>query len=252
MWDAVLSRAMDGKRAVVALALTLVVSCGGTAPTSTSGTGVSNAVATNPASATGSVIPATAQPTANAGQPKLNEVLASAKLSEYKVTYKITATGVPASEQTWYFKPPRTRFDFGIDMGGGQKTVISFFTLPDGTFYCFAAAGQSQCLSVPGVGSPLDANMAAVAQQSLIGHPDQYGATFKEAKTIAGQAGLCYEVTGSPAGAFSAGNFCYTKDGLSLLSSFTVQGSTWTTEATNLSRTVPDSDFTLPAKPLGP
>ena len=61
-----------------------------------------------------------------------------------------------------------------------------------------------------------------------------------------------YDVTGSPAGAFSAGNFCYTKEGLSLFSSFTVAGSTWTTEATNLSRTVPDSDFTLPAKPLGP
>ena len=235
-----------------ALALTLVVSCGGAAPTSTSGTGASNAVGTNPAAATGAGTPATAQPAANAGQPKLNEILASAKLSEYKVTYRITATGVPASEQTWYFKPPRSRFDFGMDMGGGQKTTISFFTLPDGTFYCFSGGGQSQCLTVPGVGSPLDANFAAVAQQSLIGHPDQYGATFKEAKTIAGQAGLCYDVTGSATGAFSAGTFCYTKEGLSLLSSFTLQGSTWTTEATNLSRTVPDSDFTLPAKPLGP
>ena len=224
---------MDGKCAVVALALMLVVSCGGAAPASAAAT------------------PASAQPAANAGQPKLAEVLASAKLSEYKVTYKITATGVPASEQTWYFKPPRARFDFGFDIGGGQKTTISFFTLPDGTFYCFAAGGQSQCLSVPGVGSPLDANAAAVAQQSLIGHPDQYGAIFKEAKTIAGQPGLCYDVTGSATGAFTAGTFCYTKEGLSLLSSFTVSGSTWTTEATSLARTVPDSDFTLPAKPLG-
>ncbi|MEK7862565.1 MAG: hypothetical protein AAB295_04795, partial [Chloroflexota bacterium] len=48
---------------------------------------------------------------------------------------------------------------------------------------------------------------------------------------------------------FSSGSFCYTKEGIALLSQFTVQGATWSMEATNVSTTVPDSDFTLPATP---
>ena len=253
MWDAIQSRTVDRKRAVLSLALTLIVSCGGgTAATNTP----SGAAGTNPASATGAGTPATAQPGTNTGQPKFNEVLASAKLTEYKVTYKLNTTGGGAGfsgEQSWYFKPPRSRFDFGLDMGG-QKTTISFFSLPDGQFYCFGTAGTSQCLGIPGVGSPLDQNVAAGFQQSMLQHPDQYGGTFTGTKTIAGQQGLCYDVkaTAQVPTAFSAGNFCYSKEGIALLSQFSAAGSSWSMEATNVSTTVPDSDFTLPAKPSTP
>ena len=247
---------MDGKRVAVALLLTLVVSCGGAAPTSTSGAGASAGASTGTAGATGGGTPATAQP-ASASQPKLNELLSAAKLTQYKITYKITGTGQGAEalsgDQTWYFKPPRSRFDFTSDMGG-QKTTMSIFTLPDGSYMCFATAGLTQCLSTPATGSPLDQNQAAMTQRSMIDNPGQFGATFKELRTIAGQPGLCYEVaaTGAAAGGFSKGTFCYTKEGIQLLSQFTVQGSSWSTEATNVSTTVPDSDFTLPAKPIGP
>jgi hypothetical protein len=182
------------------------------------------------------------------------ELLSAAKLTQYKVTYKITTTGAGAfsGEQSWYFKPPRSRFDFGMDMGG-QKTTISFFSLPDGSYYCFGAGGTSQCLSIQGVGSPLDQNLAASFQQSLMSNPDQYGGTFTSTKTIAGQQGLCYDVkaTATVATGLSAGNFCYSKEGIALLSQFSAAGSSWSMEATNVSTTVPDSDFTLPAKPLG-
>src|SRR5206468_678588 len=104
--------------------------------------------------------------------------------------------------------------------------TISFFTLAEGSFYCFTLAGaDAQCLGVSGVGSPLDQNVAAMAQSSLLSNPGQYGATFKENKTIAGQQGVCYDVKASAAtSAFTQGTFCYSKDGLSLLSTFTVQG----------------------------
>jgi len=241
---------VDGKRAAVALLLTLVVSCGGATPTSTTGA-VASAGATSAATQTGA---ATAAVTATASAQSLSALLAAGKVKEYKITYKITATGGGAEalsgDQTWYFKPPRSRFDFSTNMGG-QSTTMSIFTLPEGSFMCFAAAGQSQCLSTPATGSPLDQNQAILTQRAMVDNPSQYGATFTGAKTIAGQQGQCYDVAAT-AGAFSKGAFCYTKEGIQLSSSFAVQGSTWSMEATNLSTTVPDSDFTLPSKPIGP
>ena len=246
---------MDGKRAGLALLLTLVVACGGASPASSGGASPSSGTNTGTAGATGAGTPATAQPATNASQPKLTELLASAKLTQYKVTYKITTTGAGAGfsgEQAWYFKPPRTRFDFAMDAGGG-KTTISFFSLPEGQYYCFGASGTSQCISLAGAGSPLDQNLAASFQQSLVNNPDQYGGTFTGNKTIAGQQGLCYDVKATTAVAtgLSAGTFCYSKEGIALLSQFTAAGSSWSMEATNVSTTVPDSDFTLPAKPVG-
>lgn len=232
----------------MALLLTLVVSCGGAAPTSNTGAGAS-AAATSAAAQAGA---ATAAVTATASAQSLSALLAAGKVKEYKISYKIAATGGGAEalsgDQTWYFKPPRSRFDFSTNMGG-QSTTMSIFTLPEGSFMCFAAAGQSQCLSTPATGSPLDQNQAILTQRAMVDNPGQYGATFTGAKTIAGQQGQCYDVAAT-AGAFSKGTFCYTKEGIQLSSSFAVQGSTWSMEATNLSTTVPDSDFTLPSKPV--
>ena len=245
---------MDGKRAGLALLLTLVVSCGGASPASSGGTGASAATSTGSAASTGAGTPATAQPGTNSSQPKLLELLSAAKLTQYKVTYKLSATGGGAGlagEQSWYFKPPKARFDFATDMGG-QKTTISFFSLPEGQYYCFAGGGTSQCLSIMGVGSPLDQNLAASFQESLINNPDQYGGTYTGTKTIAGLQGLCYDVkaVATVATGLSAGSFCYSKEGIALLSNFSASGSSWSMEATSVSTTVPDSDFTLPSKPV--
>jgi hypothetical protein len=108
-------------------------------------------------------------------------------------------------------------------------------------------------MKVQGTSSPLDQNAAAVAQRSLIDNPSSYGATFTSTKTIAGQTAQCYDVKPTAtAGGFSTGMFCYTKDGVPLVSSFSLQtGTTISMEATNYSATVPDSDFELPATPMG-
>lgn len=245
---------MDGKRAALALAFTFVVACGGAAPATggaPGGAGSTTAAATNPPAAT-SAAPATAA--ATAAGPRLLDILSAARATQYKITYRLTTSGAGAEgfsgDQTWYFKPPRSRFDFAGDFGG-QRTTMSVFTLPQGIFMCFAIAGQTTCLATPTTGSPLDQNQAAVTQRSLIDRPDQYSATFTGSRTIAGQAGLCYTVNAVAAAAtgFSSGNFCYTREGITLFSQFTVQGATWSMEATNVSTTVPDSDFTLPATP---
>jgi len=246
---------MDGKRLLaIVLASAFAVSCGGGGTTTTGASGAATAAATS--ASTGA--PGTGAPTTAAGgnQPKLADLLAAAKVSQYKITYRITASGGGADafsgEQSWYFKPPRSRFDFGSNVGG-QTTTISFFSLPEGSFYCFAGGGSAQCLAIAGAGSPLDQNLAVSMQQSLVNHPDQYGGTFSQSKTIAGQQALCYDVKATAAAAtgLSSGTFCYSKEGIALLSQFSASGSSWSMEATNVSTTVPDSDFTLPAKPLG-
>jgi hypothetical protein len=245
---------MDGKRAALALIVSFVVACGGAAP-ATGGSSAPSAAATTAATAAAtSAATASAQASAADASAQLAATLGLAKNATYKVTYKLTASGGGADafsgEQTWYFKPPRARFDFST-LQGGTKLTISFFSLPEGSFYCFSL-GVVQCLTVAGTGSPLDQNAAAVAQQSLIGNPSGFGATPSTAKTIAGQTASCYDVT-SKGGttAFDSGTFCYSKEGVPLLSSFTTaQYASWSMEATNYSTTVADADFTLPAKPI--
>src|SRR5258705_893176 len=183
---------MDGKRLLaIVLALAFVVSCSGSAST-TGASGAATAAATS--ASTGA--PATGAPTTAAGgnQPKLADLVAASKVSQYKIAYKITASGAGADafsgEQSWYFKPPRARFDFGSSIGG-QTTTISFFSLPEGSFYCFAGGGSAQCLAIAGAGSPLDQNLPVSVQQSLVNHPDQYGGRISQSKNIPRQDAPC-------------------------------------------------------------
>jgi hypothetical protein len=192
---------------------------------------------------------------AGGGQPKLADLVAASKVAVFKITDRISATGsqpgqdAVIGDQTWYFKPPRTRLDF-VSLYGGPGARASEFDLPEGSFVCLDNAGQAQCTAVPS--APLDQNMVVAAQRDLLSDPAKYNATFREVKKIAGQDGLCYEVTTKASSMFTLGTFCFTKDGISLLTRATTYGVTYSMEATSFSTTVPDSDFTLPAKPIKP
>lgn len=189
---------------------------------------------------------------AGAGQPKLADLVAASKVAVFKITYRIGATGTQPGQdavigdQTWYFKPPRARLDF-VSLYGGPGARASEFDLPEGTFLCSDQAGQMQCMAVPS--TPLDQNMVVAAQRDLLSDPAKYNATFTEVKKIAGQDGLCYEVTPKASSMFTSGTFCLTKDGISLLTRASTYGVTYSMEATSFSSTVSDSDFILPAKP---
>ncbi len=236
---------------MLALAFALAASCGGsTAPAAPSSSAPSASATAAPTVAV--VTSAPAATPGGAGRPKLLDLLTAAKLASYKVTYHVTATDAAQSfsgDQTWYFAPPRARFDFSSTFAG-QRTTISFFVLSAGAYYCFAVGGQTRCLSVGGIGSPLDQNFAVVVQRDLTENPDHWGGTFKDIRTIAGLQAYCYDVTSAAANtAVSSGTFCYSKDGIALLSRFSASGATWSMEATSVSATVPDSDFKLPAEP---
>ena len=231
-----------GSSAVLVFAFVIAASCGGSAtPTGTAGATATNAAV---ASSVGSGGP-------TSGSPSFGQILGAAKASEYKVTYKLTATGGAegfSGEQSWYFKPPKARFDF-TSSASGQAATISLFALPDGTYMCFGGTGQTaQCIGMSGLDTALQQNPAAAFQESFIQHPDQFSGVLVETRQIAGQQAHCYDVKASAATAgLTDGRFCYSTQGIPLLQRFAAQGGTWSMEATNLSTTVPDSDFTLPA-----
>jgi hypothetical protein len=229
-----------GSSAVLVLAFVIAASCGGSTPTTTSTTG---ATATNAVVATGttaSVAPSTAG--ASFGQ-----ILGSARTSEYKVTYNLSAAG--AGEQSWYFKPPKARYDFST-AAGGQSSVVSIYALPDGTFMCFGGTGvAAQCIGMSGLDTALQQNPAALFQQSMFQHPEQFNAVLVETRQIAGQQAQCFDVKATVTIAtLGDGRFCYSPQGIMLLQRFGAGGATLDMEATSFSTTVPDSDFALPAK----
>jgi hypothetical protein len=245
---------MKGTRAMAALALVFAMSCGGSG--GTPGTAASNAPAASASSAAAPIPAATTGATnapSAAGAPSFKQILSSAKLTEYKVTYKLTASGQGeafSGEQSWYFKPPRSRFDFSSTVSG-QKTTVSLFSLTDGTYMCFTDGGQAQCLGMGGVDTALQSNTAAQMQESLVDHPEQFDGVLVETRTIAGQQAHCYDVRAlaAQAAGLTTGRFCYSAQGIPLLSKFSAATGDWAMEATNLSTSVPESDFTLPAKP---
>lgn len=231
-----------GSSAVLVLAFVIAASCGGAAtPTGTTATldTATKAPVTSAAAATGAT---------SASSSSFGQLLGSARVSEYKVTYKLTAAG--GGEQSWYSKPPKTRYDFSTSTTG-QTSTVSIYSLPDGTFMCFGGTGvAAQCIGMTGLDTALQQNPAALFQQSMIQHPESFNAVLVETRQIAGQQAQCFDVkSATPVAVLTDGRVCYSSQGIMLLQKFGAAGGALDMEATSLSTTVPDSDFTLPAKP---
>jgi len=229
--------AKRGSSAVLAFALVIAASCGGPTPAVT---------ATSGATATSAVV-ATASAGPSATGASFGQIIGAARTSEYKVTYKLSAAG--AGEQSWYFKPPKARYDFSTS-AGGQTSTVSIYALPDGTYMCFGGTGvAAQCIGMSGLDTALQQNPAALFQQSMFQHPEQFNAVLVETRQIAGQQAQCFDVKATVTIAtLGDGRFCYSPQGIMLLQRFGAGGAALDMEATSFSTTVPDSDFTLPAK----
>lgn len=234
-------------RGVAAAGVLVLVSlaCGdGTAGPSPAATAAAPTAAPTAAAAT----PApTAAPTPAA--PAFLDVLKTAKLATYRVTYKWsgTAGGTAISgEQSWYVKPPKSRFDFSATIGGAT-TRVSAFVLESATYVCLAGGGQNFCLQQPQA-QALQQNPGALAQGSIGDRPDQFDPNYEGSRTIAGQTAQCYAVKPKTATeAFVEARFCYSAQGVPLLIQSKAQGYDSLLEATAFSTNVSDSDFTLPA-----
>ncbi len=218
----------------------LLAACGGAAAPSAQGPASTTAAAATAQGAT----TAPAAP-ATASGPNIADILKAGKLSTYKVTYKwtITAGGqTQTSEQTWYYKAPKARFDFSA----GPGAVFSVYSLEDGTYICTGAGGQTFCQKGP-AGSGLDANPAASFGLQLQGHPEQFNSSFQGTKSIAGQTAQCYGVKALTGTAFGDVTSCYSSSGVPLLTQMKSPGQEFTMEASNFSTSVTDADFKLPA-----
>jgi hypothetical protein len=227
---------MRGGSAILVFAFVIAASCGASA---------------SPTEITASFDTATKAPVASgaAASPgaSFSQILGSARASEYKVTYKLAAAA--GGEQSWYSKPPKTRYDFSTS-AAGQTSIVSIYSLPDGTFMCFGGTGvAAQCIGMSGLETALQQNPAALFQQSMLQHPEQFNAVLVETRQIAGLQAQCFDVKSTtPVAVLTDGRFCYSAQGILLLQRFGAQGAALDMEATSLSTTVPDSDFTLPAK----
>jgi hypothetical protein len=216
--------------------------CGGAAAPSVQAPATTSAAAT--AAPATQAAGAPGAPTATASGPSIADILKAGKLSSYKVTYKWTVTAggqTQTSEQTWYYKAPNARFDFSA----GPGSLFSVFTLPDGSYVCTTAGGQSFCQKSPG-GTGLDANPAASFGLQLQDHPEQFNSSFQGTRSIAGQTAQCYGVKSLAAGAFGDVTSCYSSAGVPLLTQIKSPGQEFTMEATSFSTTVSDADFKLP------
>lgn len=227
------------RRSVVCAIAILLAACGGAAAPSAQGPASTTAAATTAATQGATSAPATAS------GPNIADILKAGKLSTYKVTYKwtITAGGqTQTSEQTWYYKAPKARFDFSA----GPGAIFSVYTLEDGTYICTGAGGQTFCQKGP-AGSGLDANPAASFGLELQGHPEQFNSSFQGTKSIAGQTAQCYGVKALTGAAFGDVTSCYSSSGVPLLTHIKSPGQEFTMEASSFSTSVTDADFKLPA-----
>ena len=208
--------------------------------------GAASPAAQAPTATAGSVAGSTQSTTTSpAGGPNIADVLNAGKTTTYKATYTwtITAGGQSTtSTQTWYSKPPRSRFDYSI----GQGASFSIYSLADGTYLCTTVAGSGFCQKASGQAA-FGQNPAADFALQLQGDPSKFNATFTGAQSIAGQQAQCYKVQSVAAGAFSDVSTCYSSSGVPLKTTLSASGSTVTMEATQFSTTVADADFTLPA-----
>jgi hypothetical protein len=227
----------------IGIATLFAVACGGGASQTTSAT---QAASVAPA-ATSAATAAASASTAAAG-PKLTDLVKSGKLGAYKVSYKWTMSGGAQNvdgQQTWYYKPPKARYDYAMSTAGGGA-LFSVFKLEDGSYFCTSMSGTAFCQKVES-DAGMGQNPAADFDLQMSGKPDQFNATFTGTKTIAGQQAQCFGVKalGGAAG-FGDTTSCYSSSGVPLLVQMAAQGSSITMEATSFSTTVSDADFKLP------
>ena len=227
----------------LAIALVTATACAGAQPATG---GAPSTLA--PVAAPSTTTPAAAStPTAAPSSgPSITDVLKAGKLATYKVTYKwtiVTGGQTIDSQQTWFYKPPKARFDYALGQGAGS---FSMFVLEDGTYICTSAGGTSFCQKSPQQAA-VQQNPAADFDLQLNARPDQFNATYQGARSIAGQQAQCYSVKSVAATAFGDVTSCYSATGVPLLTQMRSPGSDLTMEATAFSTTVTDADFTLPA-----
>lgn len=230
---------------VVCLAMAAFLACAAPIPTA--------APAGGGAAKPAETLSAQQQPPSKPAEPSFLDLAKTAKAASYKVTYRMSGTSggqTVSGDQTWYLKPPKSRFDFSMAAGGPAGSA-SMFNLEDGMFLCTSQAGSPTCLKMPKE-QAAQQNQGAQAQEQVQGSPDQFDTTYQGTRQIAGQQAQCFALKpkGSAQAGLTQGTFCYTTQGIPLLMQSKGQGFDVSMEASSFSASVTDADFKLPAQPM--
>lgn len=239
------------------IATLALASCGGSAQAPTTTAASTQQASTAAPTSAGATAAATgaggsaASPQATG--PAFADVIRTGKTATYKIAYKWTTTSAGQTQtvtQTWTFKPPKSRLDWTVkDPASGATSTISWFEIDTGSFLCTAAGGQTFCIKSDEQGV-VGQNPAFGLQESFEQDPGAFSGATQTTRTIAGQQGLCYVMTGLQVIGGADGTFCYTSSGIPLLLEWKVGSDSWSMEATSFTTAVADGEFTLPAAPV--
>lgn len=230
---------------VVCLTMAAFVACAAPTPTAAPAGGGAAKTTETPS--------AQQQPPSKPAEPSFLDLAKTAKAASYKVTYRMSGTSggeTMSGDQTWYIKPPKSRFDFSL-ADGGQTGTASMYILEDGLYLCSSQDGSMTCLKMPKE-QAAQQNQGSQVQGDVQGNPDQFDTTYQGTRQIAGQQAQCFALKpkGAAQAGFTQGTFCYETQGIPLLMQSKGQGLDMSMEATSFSASVTDADFKLPAQPM--
>jgi len=199
-----------------------------------------------------SLASATPTPTPDGTTPPFFQLQLIAKAAQYQVTLKPTSSvqgGGVIGEQLWSFKQGKARFDFVA--GGSPTTNVSLFELPSGSYACVGPANDQRCASIDESDASPWRNPAAFYQSVVAAHPGQFTGVATGIRHLIDEHGHCYDVHHVP-GSLPDSHLCYTLQGIPMALRVAAETGSWSLEATSVTRSVPDSLFTLPAAVTAP
>lgn len=180
------------------------------------------------------------------GRSALEELAASGEDATGVVTYTIVTEGQPDSSWKVYSAGDKSRFDVISDDGN----IISI-TTPEASYSCTESGGEGVCFEGEGdTGSNPFAGLftAYGSIDAVDNYLGLYGDSNVDTSTeeIAGVDAECYAISGDLTGDEGTIKWCFSENGLLLLSSYDLDSGDFEMKATDFSQDVSDSDFEPP------
>jgi hypothetical protein len=159
---------------------------------------------------------------------------------EYKVDYDFSSSGPGAAgsgKQIIAIKGKKVKTEVEIE---GTKSTT--FMMDDKIYTCTTATGTLACYELPK--TQVDTSTTD-NQEKLKENWEKYDITELPGRTIAGAQTTCFKYANTDGTA----EYCYTNEGAPLYIKYVAKSVTTEMTATKYSRSVSDSEFTLPAEP---
>ncbi len=166
---------------------------------------------------------------------------------EYKATYNFSSTTsgqTTGGTYTWYFKSSKQRTDMALQQVNSRTWILS-----DKLVTCSTSPGSEQesCYEFALNDSSSDQGLQTFKANDLTTNRSNYTVTSLPARTIAGQAAICYQIITTVQNIESTSEYCLSSRGILLYLNSTTQNNSWEMEATSVTNSVTDAEMTPPA-----